>query len=249
VQDGARWFRSTAFGDEKDRVVQRDNGIYTYFASDIAYHLNKFERGFQRIINVWGADHHGYIPRVKGAQRARLDPERLEVALVQFAVLYRSGWKAQMSTRSGDFVTLRTLRARSATTPAASSMSCASPTSTSISTSIWPRASRTTTRSITSSTRTPASARCWPSGGRAEALTALIWPGSTARANWRWRPGSASFPRSSKPPPRAGTAPDRFLSQGSGGRIPQLLQCRTHPGRRSRLIRERASRWPLPSGR
>lgn len=111
VQDGARWFRSTAFGDEKDRVVQRDNGLYTYFASDIAYHLNKYERGFERIINVWGADHHGYIPRVKGAISALgLDPGLLEVALVQFAVLYRSGWKAQMSTRSGDFVTLRTLR-------------------------------------------------------------------------------------------------------------------------------------------
>jgi arginyl-tRNA synthetase len=111
LQDGARWFRATTFGDEKDRVVQRDNGLYTYFASDIAYHLNKCERGFQRLINVWGADHHGYIPRVKGALRALgLEPEMLEVALVQFAVLYRSGWKAQMSTRSGDFVTLRTLR-------------------------------------------------------------------------------------------------------------------------------------------
>ena len=111
VQDGARWFRSTAFGDEKDRVVQRDNGLYTYFASDIAYHLNKYERGFDRLINVWGADHHGYIPRVKGALAALgIDPAVLDVALVQFAVLYRSGWKAQMSTRSGDFVTLRTLR-------------------------------------------------------------------------------------------------------------------------------------------
>ena len=111
-QDGARWFRSTQFGDEKDRVVQRDNGLYTYFASDIAYHLNKYERGFERLINGWGADHHGYIPRVKGAiQALGLDPQALEVALVQFAVLYRSGWKAQMSTRSGDFVTLRTLRA------------------------------------------------------------------------------------------------------------------------------------------
>ncbi|WP_313953079.1 arginine--tRNA ligase [Accumulibacter sp.] len=111
LQDGARWFRSTAFGDEKDRVVQRENGQYTYFASDIAYHLNKYERGFQRIVNVWGADHHGYISRVKGAISALgLDAERLDVALVQFAVLYRSGHKAQMSTRSGDFVTLRTLR-------------------------------------------------------------------------------------------------------------------------------------------
>lgn len=110
-QDGAWWFRSTAFGDEKDRVVQRDNGLYTYFASDIAYHLNKFERGFDRIINVWGADHHGYIPRVNGALKALgLDSNKLTVALVQFAVLYRDGQKAAMSTRSGEFVTLRDLR-------------------------------------------------------------------------------------------------------------------------------------------
>ncbi|WP_407279578.1 arginine--tRNA ligase [Aromatoleum evansii] len=111
VQDGAKWFRSTAFGDEKDRVVQRDNGLYTYFASDIAYHLNKYERGFDRVIDIWGADHHGYIPRVKGAIAALgLPPEKLEVALVQFAVLYRNGQKAAMSTRSGEFVTLRELR-------------------------------------------------------------------------------------------------------------------------------------------
>ena len=110
-QDGAKWFKSSAFGDEKDRVVQRENGLYTYFASDIAYHLNKFERGFDRIINIWGADHHGYIPRVKGALTALgLDPDVLDVALVQFAVLYRNGQKASMSTRSGEFVTLRTLR-------------------------------------------------------------------------------------------------------------------------------------------
>ncbi len=111
VQNGAKWFKSTAFGDEKDRVVQRDNDLFTYFASDIAYHLNKYERGFERIINIWGADHHGYIPRVKGALAALdLDPAVLDVALVQFAVLYRNGQKASMSTRSGEFVTLRTLR-------------------------------------------------------------------------------------------------------------------------------------------
>jgi arginyl-tRNA synthetase len=110
-QDGAWWFRSTTFGDEKDRVVQRDNGLYTYFASDIAYHLNKFERGFDRIINVWGADHHGYIPRVNGALKALgLDSSKLTIALVQFAVLYRNGQKTSMSTRSGEFVTLRELR-------------------------------------------------------------------------------------------------------------------------------------------
>jgi arginyl-tRNA synthetase len=109
-KDGAKWFRSTDFGDEKDRVVQRENGQYTYFASDIAYHLNKLER-FDIAIDVWGADHHGYIPRVKGALEALgLDKERLAVALVQFAVLYRNGEKVSMSTRSGEFVTLRELR-------------------------------------------------------------------------------------------------------------------------------------------
>ncbi len=111
VQDGAQWFRSTAFGDEKDRVVQRENGQYTYFAPDIAHHLNKFERGFDLAIDVWGADHHGYAPRVKAALQALgLDPARLTVALVQFAVLYREGKKVSMSTRAGEFVTLRELR-------------------------------------------------------------------------------------------------------------------------------------------
>ena len=110
-QDGATWFRSTEFGDEKDRVVRRDNGQYTYFASDIAYHVNKFERGAERVIDVWGADHHGYVARIKGALVAMGgDAEKLTVALVQFAVLYRGGKKAAMSTRSGEFVSLRELR-------------------------------------------------------------------------------------------------------------------------------------------
>lgn len=111
LQNGAKWFRSTHFGDEKDRVVLRDNGLYTYFASDIAYHINKLERGFDWMIDVWGADHHGYIQRVRGALQALgRDPDQLTVALVQFAVLYRDGKKAAMSTRSGEFVTLRELR-------------------------------------------------------------------------------------------------------------------------------------------
>jgi arginyl-tRNA synthetase len=111
-KDGALWFRSTQYGDEKDRVVQRENGQYTYFASDTAYHLNKFQRGFDRVIDVWGADHHGYIARVKGALKALdVDPDRLDIALVQFAVLYRHGQKVSMSTRAGEFVTLRELRA------------------------------------------------------------------------------------------------------------------------------------------
>ena len=110
-QDGALWFRSSDFGDEKDRVVVRDNGAKTYFASDIAYHLDKLERGFDRLINVWGADHHGYVPRIQAALRALgAEPDRLQVLLVQFANLYRGGEKVPMSTRSGEFVTLRELR-------------------------------------------------------------------------------------------------------------------------------------------
>jgi len=108
---GALWFRSTDFGDEKDRVVVRDNGQATYFASDIAYHVEKLERGFERVIDVWGADHHGYVPRVKAALTALGDDAgKLDVLLVQFAILYRGGEKVQMSTRSGSFVTLRELR-------------------------------------------------------------------------------------------------------------------------------------------
>ena len=110
-QDGATWFASSRLGDEKDRVVIRDNGQSTYFASDIAYHMNKLDRGFDQIINIWGADHHGYIPRVRAAMRALgADDAKLKVLLVQFAVLYRGEEKVQMSTRSGEFVTLRQLR-------------------------------------------------------------------------------------------------------------------------------------------
>ncbi len=110
-KDGATWFASSLLGDEKDRVVIRDNGQTTYFASDIAYHMNKLSRGFDKIIDVWGADHHGYIPRVRAAMQALgADTTKLDVLLVQFAVLYRGEEKIQMSTRSGQFVTLRQLR-------------------------------------------------------------------------------------------------------------------------------------------
>lgn len=110
-KDGALWFRSTDYQDAKDRVVVRENGIKTYFASDIAYHYDKFARGFDKVINIWGSDHHGYIPRVRGALTAMgEDDSRLQVLLVQFAVLYRGSEKVSMSTRSGQFVTLRELR-------------------------------------------------------------------------------------------------------------------------------------------
>ncbi len=109
-KDGAIWFRATHFGDEKDRVVIRENGQKTYFASDIAYLWNKFQRGFKSAIYVFGADHHGYIPRLKAAARALgLDPDAVEILLVQFAHLFRASKKIQMSTRSGQFVTLHEL--------------------------------------------------------------------------------------------------------------------------------------------
>jgi arginyl-tRNA synthetase len=110
-KDGAIWFRATDYGDEKDRVVVRDNGRTTYFASDIAYHLQKRERGFDLLLDILGADHHGYVARVRGGLDAMGEPpESLEVQLVQFVALYRGKEKMQMSTRSGEFVTLRQLR-------------------------------------------------------------------------------------------------------------------------------------------
>jgi arginyl-tRNA synthetase len=110
-KDGAQWFRATDFGDEKDRVVVRENGLKTYFASDIAYHLQKRERGFDKLVDVLGADHHGYIARVRAGLVAMGEPgDSLEVRLVQFVTLYRGGEKVQMSTRSGEFITLRELR-------------------------------------------------------------------------------------------------------------------------------------------
>ncbi|HEX5694586.1 MAG TPA: arginine--tRNA ligase, partial [Arenimonas sp.] len=109
--EGALWFRATDFGDDKDRVVVRENGVTTYFASDLGYLLSKFERGFERAIYIFGADHHGYIARLKAAAKGLgLDPSKIDVELVQFAILFRGGERVQMSTRAGSFVTLRELR-------------------------------------------------------------------------------------------------------------------------------------------
>jgi arginyl-tRNA synthetase len=110
-KDGATWFRATDFGDEKDRVVVRANGVKTYFASDIAYHFDKRERGYDLLIDILGADHHGYLTRVRaGLEAMGYSGGDLEVMLVQFVALYRDGKKMQMSTRSGEFDTLRRLR-------------------------------------------------------------------------------------------------------------------------------------------
>jgi arginyl-tRNA synthetase len=110
-KEGALWFKATHFGDEKDRVLIRANGKPTYFASDVAYHWNKYSRGYEKLINVFGADHHGYITRLKAVVEALgKDPSALEVLLVQFAILYRGKERVSMSTRAGSFITLRQLR-------------------------------------------------------------------------------------------------------------------------------------------
>ena len=107
-KDGATWFRSTDFGDDKDRVVIKNDGSYTYVTPDMAYHKEKFEKGYDRIINIWGPDHHGYINRIKAAcQALGYDKERLSILIAQLVTLYRDGKLVRMSTREGEFVTLR----------------------------------------------------------------------------------------------------------------------------------------------
>ena len=107
-KDGAMWFASTRYGDDKDRVVVKKDGEYTYFASDIAYHKDKLDRGFDTIINIWGADHHGYIPRIKSVLEAfGLQKEKFKVILIQMVTLLRHGAPVQMSKRAGEFITLR----------------------------------------------------------------------------------------------------------------------------------------------
>ena len=108
--EDALWFKATDFGVEKDEVVVRNNGIPTYFAADIAYHLNKFERGFQRVINIWGADHHGHVPRMKAVVKALgYEPEHLQVVIMQLVRLFRGGEVVRMSKRTGQFITLEEL--------------------------------------------------------------------------------------------------------------------------------------------
>jgi arginyl-tRNA synthetase len=105
--DGALWFKASQLGDEKDRVVRRSNGATTYFASDVAYHLNKFDRGYDLVVDLWGADHHGYVPRLQAAVQALGKKDRVRVILVQLVSLLRQGEPVAMTTRGGTFVTLR----------------------------------------------------------------------------------------------------------------------------------------------
>ncbi len=107
-QDGALWFRSTDFGDDKDRVLEKSDGTYTYLTPDIVYHRDKFERGFDKVINIWGPDHHGYIPRLQAAVEALgRDREALTVLIVQLATIYRDGKPVSMSTRRGEYISLQ----------------------------------------------------------------------------------------------------------------------------------------------
>jgi arginyl-tRNA synthetase len=107
-REGAVWFRTTDFGDEKDRVLVKSDGTATYLAPDVAYHRDKFRRGFDRLINIWGADHHGYVPRMKAAVAALgFDPEALEIVITQMVSLTRAGEPVRMSMRAGEFVTFR----------------------------------------------------------------------------------------------------------------------------------------------
>ncbi|MCA1932564.1 MAG: arginine--tRNA ligase, partial [Calditerrivibrio sp.] len=109
-KDGALWFRSTHYGDDKDRVIKRNNGEYTYLASDIAYHKNKYDRGFKLLVNVWGADHHGYVNRLKNSIKAlNIDVSNLKIQLIQMVSLIKGGERISMSTRAGEFITLRWL--------------------------------------------------------------------------------------------------------------------------------------------
>jgi arginyl-tRNA synthetase len=107
-KEGAWWFQSTTFGDDKDRVVRKSDGSFTYLAPDIVYHKNKFERGFKRVFNIWGPDHHGYIPRIKAAAQALgKDANSIEVLIVQLATIFRNGQEVSMSTRRGQFISLQ----------------------------------------------------------------------------------------------------------------------------------------------
>jgi arginyl-tRNA synthetase len=109
-EEGALWIRTSVHGDDKDRVIQKSDGQYTYFASDISYHLDKFKRGYHRAINIWGADHHGYVNRVKAALKSHgIDPGWLTVLFIQLAKLWREGQEIRMSKRAGQYVTLKDL--------------------------------------------------------------------------------------------------------------------------------------------
>ncbi len=165
--DGALWLKSTEYGDDKDRVMRKGDGSYTYFVPDVAYHIDKWERGFSKAINIQGTDHHGTIARVRaGLQAANLGipPGYPDYVLHTMIRVMRGGEEVKISKRAGSYVTLRDLIDWTSKTRCASSCSAASPTPNMCLTSIWRWRRTTTTRCSTCSTHTPASARCLPPG-------------------------------------------------------------------------------------
>ncbi len=187
-QDGALWFRSTAFGDDKDRVITRSNGQPTYFAADIGYVTEKFSRGFDHLIYVWGADHHGTVARVRNAAEAMgFDKEAVQILLYSWVRLVRPGVEVSMSKRAGEFVTLDELLSEVGADAARWFFASRATTSRSTSTSSSRRSSRTRTRSTTCNTRTRGSPR---------SCARRPMPGSRRRRRWRARSTTAPRPRS-----------------------------------------------------
>jgi hypothetical protein len=190
--EGALWLRTNDFGDDKDRVLERSTGEPTYFASDVAYLEHKLERGYDRLVYVLGADHHGYMGRMRAAAAALgAEPERLELLILQFVHVVEGGQRASMSKRRGDFITLESSSGRSAWTRRASSCSAAPTTPRWTWTSTWLAVSPTRTPSTTCSTPTPASLPCWPRPGRraSRAPSPRARRGTTSRSAGRARAG------------------------------------------------------------
>jgi arginyl-tRNA synthetase len=186
-QDGALWLKSTDYGDDKDRVMRKSDGTYTYFVPDVAYHITKWERGFHKVVNIQGTDHHGTIARVRaGLQAAGVGiPEGYpDYVLHTMVRVVRGGEEVKISKRAGSYVTLRDLvEWTSKDAVRFFLLSRASPTPSTRSTSTWRWRRTTTTRCTTSSTPMPASSRCWRPG----AATRRRWKRSTCR-RWRARP-------------------------------------------------------------
>ena len=256
--DGASWLRSTDFGDDKDRVLIRSTGEPTYFAVDIAYHEHKRGRGYDHLINVLGADHHGYVARLKAAFAVLGDDsDKLEVILLQFVHLVSRGERASMSKRRGEFVTLDELIDEIGADVRGTSCCSARTTARSRSTSTWRARSRTRTPSTTSSTRTRASRRCWRRRGRSgwqrRSRRSRRRAGLTAPPS-RWTPPSARSSRSSRafrtrlPRPPTGarrTASPRTRSSSRRSSRPSTATVAWWAPSRARWSRSAwRSRWP-----
>jgi len=182
-QDGALWLKSTDYGDDKDRVMKKTDGSFTYFVPDVAYHISKWERGFTKVVNIQGTDHHGTIARVRaGLQAAGVGiPEGYpDYVLHTMVRVVRGGQEVKISKRAGSYVTLRDLIEWTSKDAVRFFLLSRSPTPNTPSTSTWPCRRTTTTRSITCSTPTRASARSWPRGAPV-AATRPLWPRRTSR--------------------------------------------------------------------